>query len=80
MSSYLCHNILLILCKKIFYKNIEAAICEILRISLPSDVHANSFPHRGRREWGGGGWMEPLPGVCDMLQYFEAILPLVESL
>ena len=35
---------------------------------------------------GGGGlgvgvlWMEPLPGVFDMLQYFEAILPLVESL
>ena len=29
---------------------------------------------------GGGGWMEPLPGVFDMLQYYEAILPLVESL
>ena len=29
---------------------------------------------------GGGGWMEPLPGVFDMLQYFETILPLVESL
>ena len=28
----------------------------------------------------GGGWMEPLPGVFDMLQYFETILPLVESL
>ena len=28
----------------------------------------------------GGGWMEPLPGVFDMLQYFEKILPLVESL
>ena len=28
---------------------------------------------------GGGGveWMEPLPGVFDMLQYFETILPLV---
>ena len=25
-------------------------------------------------------WMEPLPGVFDMLQYFETILPLVESL
>ena len=30
--------------------------------------------------WGGGGWMEPLPGVFDMLQYFETILPLVENL
>ena len=35
-------------------------------------------------EWNkgvrGGGWMEPLPGVFDMLQYLEAILPLEESL
>ena len=29
---------------------------------------------------GRGGWMEPLPGVFDMLQYSETILPLVESL
>ena len=29
---------------------------------------------------GGGGFMEPLPGVFDMLQYFETPLPLVESL
>ena len=29
---------------------------------------------------GGEWWMEPLPGVFDMLQYFETILPLVESL
>ena len=28
----------------------------------------------------GGGGMEPLPGVFDMFQYFETILPLVESL
>ena len=28
----------------------------------------------------GGGWTEPLLGVFDMLQYFETILPLVESL
>ena len=27
-----------------------------------------------------GGWMEPVPGVFDMLQYFETILPSVESL
>ena len=27
-----------------------------------------------------GGWMEPLPRVFDILQYFETILPLVESL
>ena len=31
--------------------------------------------------WGGGGrLMEPLPRVFEMLQYFETILPLVESL
>ena len=28
----------------------------------------------------GGGLMEPLPAVFDMLQYFETILPLVKSL
>ena len=27
----------------------------------------------------GGGGMKPLPGVFDMLKYFETILPLVES-
>ena len=25
-------------------------------------------------------WMEPLPGVFDMLQYFKTMLPLVENL
>ena len=29
---------------------------------------------------GGGSWMVPLSRVFDMLQYFETILPLVESL
>ena len=29
---------------------------------------------------GRGAWMEHLPRVFDMLQYFETILPLVESL
>ena len=33
-----------------------------------------------RRLTGGGGWMEPLPQVFVMLQYFETILPLVEGL
>ena len=28
----------------------------------------------------GGGVMEPLPAVFDMLQYFQTILPSVESL
>ena len=28
----------------------------------------------------GQEWMEPLPGVFDMLQYFETMLPLVENL
>ena len=35
---------------------------------------------QGEGGTGGGGWMEPLPGVFDMLQYFETILSLVESL
>ena len=34
---------------------------------------------RGGGEWGWG-LMEPLPGIFDMLQYFETILPLVETL
>ena len=29
------------------------------------------------KEWG---WLEPLSGVCDMLQYFETMFSLVESL
>ena len=29
---------------------------------------------------GEGKWMEPHPGVFDMLQYFETILPLLERL
>ena len=45
-----------------------------------TEVHANSYPHRGTKVGGGVGWMEPLPGVFDILQYFETILPLVESL
>ena len=28
---------------------------------------------------GGGGGLEPLRGVFDLMQYFETILPLVES-
>ena len=47
--------------------------------TYPSDVHANLYPHRDTMGWGAG-WMEPLPGVFDMLQYLETILPLVESL
>ena len=29
---------------------------------------------------GGAGWIEPIPAVFDMLQYFETIVGLVESL
>ena len=42
--------------------------------SYPLGIHANSYPHRGTRGWGGGGgawWnpgglVEPLPGVFDV--------------
>ena len=44
----------------------------------PSAIHANSHPLRGTR--GGGGWMKPLPGIFDVLLYFETILPSVENL
>ena len=44
-------------------------------------MHVNSYPHRCKREGvGGGGVMELLSRVFDMLQYFETILPSVESL
>ena len=36
-------------------------------------------PHTPTVVQGGGGWMEPLPRVFDMMQYFETILPSVES-
>ena len=39
-----------------------------------------SYPHSGTMEGGGGGVDGTHPGVFDMLQYFETILPLVESL
>ena len=33
-----------------------------------SDVHENSYPQPWYKgEGGGGGWIEPLPGVFDML-------------
>ena len=34
---------------------------------------------QGEGGWGGR-WMEPLPGVFNMLWYFKTILPLVESI
>ena len=39
----------------------------------------NSYPHRGTSWGGGGGGWNP-PRDFDMLQYFETILPSVESL
>ena len=50
------------------------------RVPQPSDVHGNSNPYGGTRGGVGGGVMEALPRVFDMLQYFETILPSVESL
>ena len=43
-----------------------------------TQIHTLTVVQGGR---GGGGWlMEPLPRVFNMLQSFETILPLVESL
>ena len=54
--------------------------------SYPLGIHANSYPHRGTRGWGGGGrdrtrgdWWNPSPEFL-MLQYFETTLPSMESL
>ena len=42
----------------------------------------NEAPEEEEEAEGGGWgwWMEPLPEVFGMLQYFETILPSVESL
>ena len=42
-----------------------------------TQIHTPTVVHGGG---GGEGWVEPLPGVFNMWQYFETILPLVASL
>ena len=50
-------------------------------VSVKRSLHTQIRTHTvGQGGKGGVGWMKPLPGVFDMLQYFETILPLVESL
>ena len=45
--------------------------------SFNSDIQAKSHPYRGV---GRGGWLMKSPSwIFSMLQYFEKILPLVES-
>ena len=46
----------------------------------PLDVDTNSYPTVVQGGGGGGGWLKPHPGVFDILQDFEKVLPLVESL
>ena len=60
------------------YNLLKVAIPEDTRMSEPTNQKNKLNPrtHRGRR----AGGMEPLLGVSDVLQYFETILPLVESL
>ena len=55
----------------------KVIICVLCFLTLG---RTRKFIHPPWYKEGGGGWMEPLPGVFDMLQYFETILPLVESL
>ena len=42
--------------------------------------HTPTVVQRGGGGWGRVAWIEPLPGVVDMLKHFETILPLAESL
>ena len=61
-------------------KNLGVVQKEVLtdqESSLTLGRTRNSYPTVVQ---GEGRWMEPLPGVFDILQYFETILPLVESL
>ena len=55
--------------------------CNILYVYYPQ-THMQIFTPTVVQGGGGGGkgWMEPLPRVFDMLQYFETILTSVESL
>ena len=48
--------------------------------SLAITLRKTKRLRRRRLREGGGWWMEPLPEVFGMLQYFETILPSVESL
>ena len=57
---------------------ISARPCNILYVYYPQ-THMQIFTPTVV-QGGGGGWMEPLPRVFDMLQYFETILTSVESL
>ena len=41
-----------------------------------TQIHTPTVVQRGE----GAGWIEPIPAVFDMLQYFETIVGLVESL
>ena len=56
----------------------EKVFCLLMQIKLNPPTYTQI--HTPTLVQGGGGWMEPLPGVFDFLQYFETILPLVESL
>ena len=50
----------------------------VIFVPEPSNVHANSYPHRGTRGETVDG--NPLVRVFYMLRYFETIFPSVESL
>ena len=54
-------------------------LCVILHVN-PRTYKQIHTPIVLQGRGGGGGGMEPLSGVFDMLQYFETILPLAESL
>ena len=51
---------------------------ELVVLDWPSDAQANWHPQRDTRE--RVGWMETLPSVYVVFQYFENILPSMDSL
>ena len=64
-------------------KNIGVKRFDLILLSCIGTVYPRTYTqiHTPTVVQGGrGAWMEPLPGVFDMLQYFETILPLVETL
>ena len=54
---------------------IAKKLVQLINTRTYTQTHTPTVVHGG---WGG--WMEPLPGVFDMLQYLETILSRVEIL
>ena len=65
-------------------RQVSIKMAQLQRYSLNDTKNPALTLERTRKfispPWGGGGgWMKPLLEVCDMLQCFVTILPLMDS-